>query len=134
MEETGRVELLKVDTKGRVRVSRQRREALLGEYDRSSMSAAAFAEWVGVKYPTFAGWLQERRRAEGRNAKVERGRTSAGMSWVEAVVEEGHRVPKGSAGLVIELGGCGARMEVNDAGSAELAAEVLRRLGGSGRC
>jgi hypothetical protein len=53
MEESGGEEppVLKVDRRGRVRVSRERREALLSEYDRSSMSAAAFADWLGIKYP-----------------------------------------------------------------------------------
>jgi hypothetical protein len=47
---------------GGVGGSRERREALLAEYDRGGMSAKGFAEWAGIKYTTFAWWLQERRR------------------------------------------------------------------------
>ncbi len=35
---------------------------LLAEYERSGLSQAAFARRVGVRYPTFAHWVQERRR------------------------------------------------------------------------
>lgn len=41
---------------------RQRREQLLAEYERSGLSQAAFARRAGVRYPTFAHWVQERRR------------------------------------------------------------------------
>ena len=37
MEDAGETELLKVDGRGRVRVPRERQEALLAEYDRSGM-------------------------------------------------------------------------------------------------
>jgi hypothetical protein len=90
-EREGGVELLRVDRRGRVRVSRERREALLAQYDGSGQSGAAFAEWAGIKYPTF-------------------------MSW-----------------LVIEFLG-GARMRVQGAAGAGLAAEVLRGLGGGLGC
>lgn len=133
MEENGSVELLKVDTKGRVRVPRERREALLAEYDRSSMSAAAFAEWSGIKYPTFTWWLSERRRTRERT-REQGSSTDPGVSWVEAVVDESRSASSQRSALVIELGECGARMEVADRGSAALAAEVLRHLGGSARC
>ena len=49
------------DRLGRVRTPRGRREELLAEYDRSGPSQAAFARRAGVRYPTFAHWVQERR-------------------------------------------------------------------------
>lgn len=49
-------EILKVDEKGRIRIPRERREALLAEFDRSGMTGSAFAQWAGIKYPTFAAW------------------------------------------------------------------------------
>lgn len=123
MEENKSVELLRVDAKGRVRVSRERRESLLAEYDRGGMSAKGFAEWAGIKYATFAWWLQERRRARERNGEAE----PTAVHWVEAeVAGDGEREVRG--GLKIELG-CGARMEVADRAGAVLAAEVLRQLG-----
>ncbi len=138
MEASGEDQILKVDTRGRVRVSRQRRGELLAEYDRSSMSAAAFAEWAGIKYPTFAWWLQERRRDQRSHGGAEEGGKT--LSWVEAVVDnggDGSRDPRAGQrselGLVIALPG-GVRMEVGDRVGAELAAEVLRQLGGGARC
>ena len=58
-------QLLKADTLGRVRTPRQRREALLDEFERSGASASRFAKLSGVKYQTFAGWVQRRRRQRG---------------------------------------------------------------------
>ena len=53
------------DRLGRVRTPRARREELLAEYARSGLSQAAFARRAGVRYPTFAHWVQERRRGGG---------------------------------------------------------------------
>ena len=55
-------EVLKTDVLGRVHTPRARREALLEEFERSGVSGAAFAALVGVKYPTLAWWIQQRRR------------------------------------------------------------------------
>lgn len=51
------------DRRGRVSWPRQRKEELLAEYERSGLSQAAFARRAGVRYPTFAHWVQERRRS-----------------------------------------------------------------------
>lgn len=56
-------EVLKTDVLGRVRVKKARRNALLDEFERGGTSAQAFAKMVGVKYQTFASWVQKRRRA-----------------------------------------------------------------------
>jgi transposase-like protein len=58
------------DRRGRVRTPRERREELLGEYERSGLSQAAFARRAGVRYPTFAHWVQERRRVGGAAGEV----------------------------------------------------------------
>ena len=46
----------------RVRMSAQRREALLDEFERSRLSGVQFARRAGVKYTTFAAWVRNRRR------------------------------------------------------------------------
>ena len=51
-EEPGQI--LSRDARGRVLVSRERRESLLAEYDRSGMSGVKFAQYVGIKYSTLA--------------------------------------------------------------------------------
>ena len=38
------------------------REALLDEFERSGGSAAQFAAYVGLRYSTFANWVNNRRR------------------------------------------------------------------------
>src|SRR6202030_3244108 len=63
-EEPGQI--LSQDARGRVLVSRERRESLLEEYDRSGMSGVKFAQYVGIKYSTLAYWLQSRRRHRRR--------------------------------------------------------------------
>ena len=57
--------LLKTDVLGRVRVSSARRESILDEFERSGVSGQAFAAHLGMKYSTFAGWMQRRRRERG---------------------------------------------------------------------
>lgn len=118
-------EVLAQDTRGRVRVSRERREALLAEFDKSGMSAARFAAWAGVNYQTFAGWVQRRRRDRANRAEsvVARG---TDLRWVEAVVADpGVELLKGT--LVVHLPG-GAHLEVKDGASAMLAGELMRVL------
>ena len=109
-------ELLKVDVTGRVWTSRERREALLDEFERSGTSAAQFAALTGVKYPTFASWVQKRRRKKDTS-----GRTEVPLRWMEAVAA----APAG--GLCVHLP-CGARMEIGDEGAVALAAQLLRAL------
>ncbi len=115
-------ELLKVDVTGRVWTSRQRREALLDEFERSGTSAAQFAALTGVKYPTFASWVQKRRRAKGPS-----GRTEVSLRWMEAVAA----APALADALFVHLP-CGARMEIADAAQAQLAAALLRALAREG--
>jgi hypothetical protein len=51
-EEPGAI--LSRDAQGRVLVSRERRELLLEQYDRSGMRGMKFAQYVGIKYSTLA--------------------------------------------------------------------------------
>jgi transposase-like protein len=55
-------DILVQDALGRVRTPLEKREQILDEYERSGMSGAAFAALVGVKYPTLASWIQQRRK------------------------------------------------------------------------
>jgi len=143
--ESIRDELLKVDRRGRVRVSAKRREALLDEFERCGVSAAEFAKAIGVRYQTFATWRQN--RAKRRAAVVENPVAGAlpalppapstnGMRWVEAVMD-GQSVAPRSIGraersvLAVSLPG-GARTEITDGGQAKLAAELIRALEGKG--
>src|SRR6188508_2428275 len=82
-EEKSGGELLRQDARGRVRTSRERREALLAEFDRSGVSGAQFARLTGMRYQTFAGWLHVRRRGAATTTAVKRPKP---VQWVEAAV------------------------------------------------
>lgn len=121
------VKLLKTDVNGRVRTPQARREALLDEFERTGSSAAQFAALVGVKYPTFASWVQQRRRGRRGSVAVTdqaQPKTAAALRWVEATVET-NATERAGAPLVIELP-CGARLQIHDRAQAILAAELLR--------
>jgi hypothetical protein len=47
-----------LDTKGRVRTSKEQRRVILDEFGRSGLSAVRFAKQTGLKHSTLAGWLQ----------------------------------------------------------------------------
>jgi transposase-like protein len=53
-----------MDTKGRVRTSKEQRCDILAAFERGGVSAVEFAKENGIKYSTFAGWLQCYRRAK----------------------------------------------------------------------
>lgn len=135
-------QIIKTDELGRVRTSRERREALLEEYERSGMSGAAFAQWAGIKYTTFASWAQKRRRAN-RGVTPEALPASEPplpptnpkpLRWVEAVVDHGRKTTDvAEPVLVVHLAG-GARMEIGDSKGATLAAEILRQLQRASGC
>ena len=59
--------LLKQDVLVRVTLTRDKREALLDEFERSGMKGRPFARMAGVNYQTFASWIQKRPR-RGRMA------------------------------------------------------------------
>ncbi len=54
--------ILKSDARGRVMSTPQQREELLRQYERSGLSGPRFAAAAGVKYQTFASWLQRKGR------------------------------------------------------------------------
>ena len=56
------ISIIKTDEVGRRQTPAARRECLLDEFDRSGLSAARFAAVTGLKYSTFAAWVQRRRK------------------------------------------------------------------------
>ena len=94
-EEAGQI--LSQDARGRVLVSRERRESLLEEYDRSGMSGVKFAQYVGIKYSTLAYWLQSRRRHRRREkllikAGADTGEARALGGGLKRWLRRGHRL------------------------------------------
>jgi transposase-like protein len=117
-------EILKVDEAGRIQTPPEKRQAVLAEYDRSGMTGAQFARFVGVRYSTLMYWLQKRRKETGQGQQV---RTPGPdhPRWLEARVEGEVMKPEN---LVVEVGG-GVRMLVSNRTQAGLAGEVLRAMG-----
>jgi transposase-like protein len=122
-------EILKVDEVGRVRTPPEKREAMLAEYERSGMTGAQFARFVGVRYSTLMYWLQKRRQQAGQSEEMANSRKDR-PGWLEARVE-GDLSP--SEELVVEMAG-GVRMLVSNRTQAALAGEVLRAIGLSQGC
>ena len=122
-------EILKVDEVGRVRTPPEKREAMLAEYERSGMTGAQFARFVGVRYSTLMYWLQKRRKRAGQSAEMANSRKDH-PRWLEARVEGDLSL---SEELVVEMAG-GVRMLVSNRTQAALAGEVLRALGLSRGC
>lgn len=54
--------LIRQDRLGRFRFSKEQREALLDAFESSGMSGTSFATAHGVKYQTFATWVQKRKQ------------------------------------------------------------------------
>jgi hypothetical protein len=123
-------QVLKADRRGRVRVGRERRDALLAEFERSGVSAAEFARLAGIKYATFAGWVAKRRRQAVAGAVAAPLEVVAGTAasrpvrLFEAMVESSSRVVQA---LPVELPG-GARLLVSEPAQVSLAAELLAAL------
>src|SRR5262249_14332648 len=55
---------------GRKKTLAARREQLVDEFERSGLSGCKSAELAGLKYQTFATWVQKRRRQNGTYAKL----------------------------------------------------------------
>jgi transposase-like protein len=107
-----------VDTRGRVRTSREQRRLILDEFERSGVSAVEFARRAGLKYSTLAGWRQRHRRSK-RPGPVRPVRLLEAVLPTAAVA--------GSSQLPVLLPG-GARLEITCAAQLPLAAALLREL------
>jgi len=118
--------LMKVDALGRVQTPPERREALLDKFEGSGMSAKAFAEHYGIKYPTFNSWKTQRRK------RGEKGRENGGSeSFTLALAEVSKAEQPGPPGpLSIDLRG-GHRLVIEDRSGVALAAALIRELAAS---
>jgi hypothetical protein len=132
--EEGSRQILSQDARGRVLVSRERRESLLAEYDRSGMSGVRFAQYLGIKYTTLAHWLRSRRRQQEREkllmkASADAEAVRSNRRWIEAVVDKnGSPAPIPSGALRIYFAG-GAYCQIGNTAELALAVELLGRLG-----
>jgi len=111
-------ELLKLDSRGHVLISPERRAELLEEFDRSGMTGAGFARHYGIKYTTFAHWIRMRKR-ESLTPKP-----GPDKKFLLVTGE----TPPSSSAIVIELPH-GAKVSVTTEREAQLVGTLLRSIG-----
>lgn len=108
--------LVKSDRLGRTRYTQQYKQEVLAAFESSSLSAPVFAGQCGIKYPTFAAWLAQRKQGGSKPVSATPTFLLAEFSSVS-----------GTAALEIHLPG-GAVARASDAGEVRLLAELLRHL------
>ena len=101
----------------RIRVDAQRRAQLLAAFDRSGLSAAAFARREGLNYTTFCGWRH--RRAKSKATPV----------FVEVELPG----PATVSPVTIDLGNA-ARLTMTCAGQIGLVAALIQALNPKSAC
>ena len=95
----------------RPRTPLRRRNQLLAAFDRSGLSAAAFARQHGIGYTTFCGWRHRQTK------------TKSSPAFVEVQLTK----PAAAIELWIEVG-AHARLHLSSASQIELAAQLLHRF------
>lgn len=112
---TGKLEVVETGEK-RDRVGRKitpavRREELVGAWERSGLTQVEFARREGVRYPTFASWVQQTRATKGSRESAARkmrfaevqGPASLGGSALEVRLPDGTQLRGGSAAELAKL-------------------------------
>ena len=107
-----------LDTKGRVRTSREQRRLILDVFERSGVSAVEFARRTGLKYSTLAAWRHRHRRSK-RSGPVRPVRLLEAV-WPAASLPVSETLP-------VFLPG-GARLELSGTAQLPLAVALLREL------
>jgi transposase-like protein len=106
-----------------VRVSRQRREELLDEFERSGMTGAQFARTIGLKYQTFAFWRQQRQKRKPALTSPSPQKTAT-VEWLETVIDKANTSASGLP-VFVRLPS-GVAIELAHASQAAIAAAFLR--------
>jgi hypothetical protein len=102
-------------SRSRRTTARQRAKLLLA-FDRSGLSAAAFAREHRINYTTFCGWRQQRDKSRAPN-------------FVQVELPQ----PSTSEDLIVEIG-AGVRLRIGSASQIPLAAALLVRMGREAAC
>ena len=130
--------LVKQDSRGRVLVPDAQREALLDAYETSGLSGPQFCAQHGVKYPTFATWLQRRRRDRGEQPERSSFVAADALSVILAEVELPDPPAPGapvtsSLALEVALPG-GTRLTIHSKEHAAWAALFVNSVAGGAAC
>ena len=111
--------IIRTGSDGRLRYSPAQRQDLLDAFDRSGLSALAFAKHHGVCYQTFIAWLRKRRES-GTPLPPD------APAFAEVMLEH---APSSSTSVALRLVlPCGTVIEVASRAALPLAAELLTTL------
>lgn len=106
-----------------MRTTKERRQAILAEFERSGVSAAQFAKLAGLCYSTFTGWGGRQRKPRG--GKVAR---PTPLRLVEAVLDPGAQdVAPASHGLRVQRPG-GVQLELTSPAQVPLVTALVQGL------
>ena len=102
------------------------------QFDQSGLSGPKFAKQAGIKFTTFANWLQKRRRPRSKTIPAQKSvpGTRSKVRWLEAVVDGSRKKdpPKLATATLIVHGPGGVRFELRGEKQVKLAAQLLREL------
>lgn len=113
--------------------ARERREAMLDEFERSGLPATQFAHAAGIQYQTFACWVQKRRHARDEYADQPSAAPAAlrVLEVVAAAVPDARCAPMAAmtpaTALEVLLPGK-AKLLIASTTQVELAAQLLKAL------
>jgi len=116
--------LIKTDCLGRIRVSPEHRKKILDAFEASSMSGQKFAEHSGVKYQTFASWVQKRKRERNEYSSEV---AIAPSALIGTLAEIELQPSEESSAISVELPG-GARLTLSTPEQTALAAALINKL------
>lgn len=126
--------ILRRDTRGRVHSTQEARAAAVAEFQRSGLSATAFAKMAGIAPNTFWNWLHAlglTHRRSSTSATTTTSRTPAASLTPRKPVRFVQVMPQQAstpaAALCVKLPG-GAVMEVTDELHVVLAAKLIQSL------
>ena len=112
--------IIRAGSDGRLRFTPAQRQELLDAFDRSGLSAMAFARSHGVCYQTFIAWQRKRREYPTLPT------THSGPAFAEVLVTD--RQPAGQGGALRVILPCGSTVEIPSRAALPLAVELLTFL------
>jgi alpha-beta hydrolase superfamily lysophospholipase len=132
MHDGEETDILKRDALGRVTLKREKREALMEQFERSGLKGVAFARLAGINYGTFASWVQHRRHARGEyGSKARTEAVLAAPRQVQLLQVASAREPStptsATAGLDVLLPG-GGSLRITDAAQVPLVVSLIQAL------
>lgn len=109
--------IIRTGSDGRLRYSPAQKQSLLQAFDRSGISAMAFARQHGVQYQTFIVWLRKRRKQGPHD--------TSGPAFAQVVVSNPLATSTEALRIVLP---CGAALEIASRAALPLALELLAAL------